>query len=214
MKKLTIEKIEKNKIIAIVRGVEKEKLVPMTEALYKGGIRLLELTYSADNTPTDEEIADRIRMLATHFKDRMLIGAGTVIRERQVTLTKEAGGLYIISPDTNERIIKKTLEEGLVSIPGALTPTEITTAHNFGADFVKLFPVSTFGVDYVKAVKAPLSHVKLLAVGGVDYTNLEAYSKAGACGFGIGSTIINKKLIDACDWDGITELAEKYTAVI
>lgn len=214
MKKATIEAIEKYKIITIIRGVDKDKLIPLVEAIYEGGIRLVELTYSATGDPTDEDIAGRIKMLADHFKGRMYIGAGTVIREEQVTLTKEAGGLYIISPDINERIIKKTVEEGLVSIPGALTPSEITNAHNLGADFVKLFPVSVFGADYVKAVKAPLSHVKLLAVGGVDHTNLEEYTKAGACGFGIGSTIISKKLIDAQDWKGVTELAKKYTAVI
>ncbi|WP_143442559.1 bifunctional 4-hydroxy-2-oxoglutarate aldolase/2-dehydro-3-deoxy-phosphogluconate aldolase, partial [Klebsiella pneumoniae] len=89
----------------------------------------------------DEEIASGIEMLAEHFKGEMLVGAGTVLTERQVELTRKAGGKFIISPDTNPDIIKKTKEMGLVSIPGALTPSEIVTASRAGADFVKVFPV-------------------------------------------------------------------------
>ena len=131
----------------------------------------------------DVENAKNIEMLVKNFEGRMLIGAGTVIRENQVELTKSAGGKFIISPDTCQRVIEKTRELEMVSMPGALTPTEIQTAHSFGADFVKLFPVNMFGVEYVKAVKAPLSHIKLLAVGGIDENNIADYLAAGASGF-------------------------------
>ena len=98
----------------------------------------------------------------------------------------------------------------MVSIPGALTPSEITAAHRAGADFVKLFPVSTMGADYVKAVKAPLSHVRLLAVGGIRLDNMEEYRKAGACGFGIGSNFASKDALKNGDWDAITAGAKAY----
>ncbi len=205
-----ITQIEKEKLIVIVRGVEKEKLIPLTEALYKGGIRFLELTFSSDGKVSDEETAERIKMLSEHFKDRMCIGAGTVITEKQVELTAKAKGKFIISPDTDAKIIKKTKDLGLISMPGALTPTEIKIAHNAGADFVKVFPVSQLGSDYIKAVRAPLSHIKLLAVGGIDSKNMFEYLKAGACGFGIGSNIINKEMLDNNDFEGITKLAEEY----
>ena len=159
-------------------------------------------------------MGDHIEMLVKKFEGRMLAGAGTVIRENQVELTRAAGGTFIISPDTCQRIIEKTRELDMVSMPGALTPTEIAAAHSYGADFVKLFPVNVFGVDYVKAVKAPLSHVKLLAVGGVDENNIADYLKAGAVGFGIGSGVVKKCLIDANDFDGVCALAEKYTKAI
>ena len=134
MRNEVIKTIEKEKIITIVRGVKREDLIPLAEAMYKGGIRLMEITYDATGKTPDEETAENIKMLAEHFKGRMFIGAGTVIRENQVELTKEAGGMFIISPDTYEGVIKKTRELSLVSIPGALTPTEIQTAHRAGAD--------------------------------------------------------------------------------
>jgi len=214
MRKNVIEAIEREKVITIVRGVESEKLIPLAEAMYDGGIRLLEITYSANGSVSDEDTAKNIEMLSNHFGDRMFIGAGTVITEKQVELTKKAGGKFIISPDTCEAVIKKTRELDMVSMPGALTPTEIQNAHRYGADFVKLFPITNMGVEYVKAVKAPLSHIKLLAVGGINENNMSDYLKAGVCGFGIGSNIVNKKLIDSDDYSAITELAKKYTKVI
>lgn len=213
MRNKVIEAIEKKKIITIVRGVKSDQLIPLAEAMYEGGIRLLEITYSADGSTSDEETAKNIEMLSKHFYGRMFIGAGTVITEKQVELTKNAGGQFIISPDTYENVIKKTKELGMVSIPGALTPSEIQNAHRYGADFVKLFPVTSMGVDYVKAIKAPLSHIKLLAVGGINENNMNDYLDAGACGFGLGSNIVSKKLIDSGEFSEITKLAKKYTEV-
>lgn len=214
MQNKVIETILNEKVIVIVRGVAREDLLPLAQAMYRGGIRLIECTYDAAGKISDEDIAANIGMLAEHFGGDMLVGAGTVLTERQVELTKKVGGTFIISPDTNPDIIRATKAQGLVSIPGALTPSEITLAHRSGADFVKLFPVFTMGAEYVKAVKAPLSHVRLLAVGGVNESNLGDYLRAGACGFGIGSNIINKKMIAEKDWDGITKLAEEFLAAV
>ena len=214
MREQIIKAIEKNKIITIVRGVESDKLIPLAQAMYNGGIRLLEVTYSADKSVSDEETAKNIEKLANYFEGKMFIGAGTVICEKQVELTKKAGGSFIISPDTFEAVIKKTREMEMVSMPGALTPSEIQAAYRYGADFVKLFPVTSFGAEYVKAVKAPFSHIKMLAVGGIDENNMSEYLKAGISGFGVGSNIVNKKLIDADDFAAIEELARAYTKVI
>ncbi len=205
------EKILKEKIITIVRGVEKEKLIPLAKALYDGGIRLMECTYDARGNTSDEEVASGIEMLSKHFGDKMAIGAGTVLTKKQVELTKNAGGKFIISPDTNTEIIKYTKELGMISIPGALTPTEIATASRSGADFVKVFPVNTMGSSYIKDVKAPLSNVKFLAVGGIDENNMREYMDAGVCGIGVGSGIVKKSLVDSDDFEAITELAKKYT---
>ena len=206
--------IDNEKIIVIVRGVKKEHLVPLAEAMYQGGIKLLEVTYSANGSISDEETAENIRILAEHFEGKMAIGAGTVLTEKQVELTKKAGGKFIISPDSYDKVIKKSIELDLVSIPGALTPTEIQSASRLGADYVKLFPITNLGVSYFKAVKAPLSHVKFLAVGGVDESNMAEYLKAGISGFGIGSNIVDKKLIENGEFDKITELAKKYVSVV
>ena len=214
MREKVIEKIEKEKIIAIVRGVESEKLIPFAEAVYAGGIRLLEITYSADGSVSDEETAKNIQKLSEQFDGRKHIGAGTVLKEKQVELTKSAGGRFIISPDTYPEVIRKTRELDMVSIPGALTPSEIQSAHRAGADFVKVFPVTNMGIEYLKAVKAPLSHIKLIAVGGINEKNMSDYIDAGICGFGIGSNIVNKKMIEEENFEEITNIAKKYTAVI
>ena len=201
MREQVIQAVEKEKIIVIVRGVESEKLIPLAEAMYQGGIRLLEITYSANGKVSDEQTAANIAMLAKHFEGKMFIGAGTVLTEKQVELTYQAGGKFIISPDTCPAVIEKTRALNMVSMPGALTPTEMQIAHRSGADFIK-------------AVKAPLSHLKLLAVGGVDENNMGDYLKAGICGFGVGSNIIDKKMLAQNDWAGITALAEKYQQVV
>lgn len=209
-----IRAVEEQKLIAILRGIPSERLLETAEALWQGGVRLLEITYSADGSIPDQEVAENIRRLAEHFGDRLMVGAGTVLTPEQVRLTRAAGGLFIISPNTDEKVIRATYRCGMVSMPGALTPTEVCQAHQYGADFVKLFPVANLGPDYVKAIKAPLSHVKLLAVGGVDEHNMAAYLKAGVSGFGIGSNIVNKKMILDGDFAQITALARKFTEVI
>ena len=214
MREKIINAVEKEKIITIVRGIEREKLIPLAEAMYAGGIRLLEITYDAKGLVSDEETARNIEMLREHFEERMYIGAGTVLTEKQVELTKTAGGSFIISPDTYAAVIEKTCMLDMVSMPGALTPTEIQTAFRHGADFVKLFPVTSLGVDYVKAVIAPLSQIKLLAVGGINENNMSDYLKAGITGFGIGSNIVDRNLIMAGDFGKIVALAEKYTRMI
>lgn len=214
MKSHIVSAIEAHKIIAILRGIPAEKLIPTAEALLRGGIRLLEITYDASAKISDEETANSIRTLADHFKGKLLIGAGTVMTTKQVRLTAESGGCFIISPNTDREIIKACNDFGLVSIPGALTPSEIADAHKAGADFVKLFPVTTMGPAYVKAIKAPLSHVKLLAVGGINQENMTEYLSAGVCGFGIGSDITDKTLIRNNDWDAIAQKAKAYAEVI
>jgi len=209
--KRTIEKIESEKIIAIVRNVQKDKLIKLCRALYDGGIRLLECTYDASGVTTDVETANKIKLITSEFGEKMTVGAGTVLTEQQVELTEEAGGKFIISPDVNEAVIKKTKTLELVSIPGALTPSEITSAIRYGADFIKLFPVNAVGgLDYIKAVSAPLSNVKFLAVGGVNENNIASYIKAGFWGVGIGNGIVNTKMIENDDYIGITNLAKRF----
>jgi len=214
MREKIIEAVNNEKIIVIVRGVEKDDLIPLAEAMYAGGIRLIEITFDASGKTSDGETASRIAMLKEHFGDRMHIGAGTVLTTEQVVLTRAAGGEFIISPNVKREVIEKTRELSLVSMPGAFSPSEIVDAYDLGADFVKLFPITELGVGYVKAVRAPLCHIPMLAVGGVDLDNISDYLKIGVCGFGLGSNIVNKKMIANGDWDAITALAQKYVAAI
>ena len=213
-KEAVLAAIAEEKLIVIVRGVPADRLIPLAEAMYAGGVRLLEVPYSADGRVSDGETAEEIGMLVSQFAGRMYIGAGTVLTERQVELTAAAGGRFIISPNTSAAVIARTRALGLVSLPGAMTPTEIEAAHEAGADLVKLFPAGALGPDYLKAVRAPLSHIGLLAVGGVDEKNAAEYLAAGALGIGVSSGIVDQGLLASGDLAGITRLAAAYKEAV
>ena len=214
MRDLVINTVKEEKLIVIVRGCAPDKLIPLARAMYEGGVRLIEITYSANGSISDEDTAKSIALLSKEFEGKMLVGAGTVLTEKQVELTKEAGGKFIISPNTDRAVIEKTRALSLVSMPGAFSPTEICDAYKYGADFVKLFPIAELPVSYVKAIRAPISHIPMLAVGGVDLDNIPEYLKVGICGFGIGSSITDKRMIEEGDFKGITALARKYVSLI
>lgn len=207
-----MKEIEESKLIVIMRGLEEEQALKAADAMVKGGIRLIEVTF--DPQKTAEHTAQIIRALRAAFQGTLYVGAGTVVTIEQLNAAREAGAEYMISPNTNGEIIRKSIEYGLVSIPGALSPTEIRTAHEAGADYVKVFPVTALAPDYISSVAAPLSNVKLMAVGGVNAENMEHYFRQGAVGIGVGGNIVNKKMIAAGDYAGITQLAQTYTQKI
>lgn len=183
------ELIYENKIIAIIRGVETDRLLKLAEILYEGGIRLIEVTInqSGDVSATSEAIS----RLCERFENRMEIGAGTVMTAAQAETVTAAGAKYIISPNTDERVITRTKELGVLSLPGAMTPSEAAAAYGYGADFIKIFPAGLFGAEYIKAIKAPLSHIPMLAVGGITADNMLGFLEAGACGLGVGGALTN-----------------------
>ncbi|MBE5734701.1 MAG: bifunctional 4-hydroxy-2-oxoglutarate aldolase/2-dehydro-3-deoxy-phosphogluconate aldolase [Clostridiales bacterium] len=206
-----IEDVEKNKIIVILRGYTQEQIIKTVEAMEKGGIKLVEVTFDQTGKISDKETASNIRAVKEHFDGKIRVGAGTVMTEEQVELAYQAGAEYIISPDSYEPVIRKTRELGMVSMPGALTPTEAANAHRWGADFVKLFPNSEMKISYLKALMAPLSHIKFLAVGGVNLENFKDFISAGAKGVGMATNIADRKAILAGDYDKITSLAKAFT---
>ena len=206
--------ILKHKLVAILRGVAPDQLIPLLEALYEGGVRLAEITFDAKGITPAEETAAQIAAAAAHFGDRMHIGAGTVLTVEQARLAIEGGAKFLISPNVDEAVIRYAKQQGVISMPGAFTPTEAVNAVNMGADFVKIFPSDTLGPKYFKAISAPLSHIKFLAVGGVDHLNVTDFLKAGAVGIGVASNIVNKEMLKKGDYAGITALAKLYTEAI
>ena len=209
MRETVIQEVLNHKIISIVRGMDKEKTVKIAKALYEGGIRFIEVTFNQKTPEKFYETADCIRAIREKMGDKMFVGAGTVTSVELVELAARAGALYIISPDTDEAVIRRTRELGLVSMPGAYTPTEAKKAYNAGADFVKLFPCIGDAPAYIKALCAPLNHIPFLAVGGVHADNAKACIRAGAVGVGVGSSLINKAWVDAGEYEKITEEAKR-----
>lgn len=214
MREEVIERVSREKIIAIVRGVGSEQCMNVANALYGGGVRLMEITYDQSRPKSWAATAEAIGDIARVFEGRMLVGAGTVTETALVDLTRDAGGLFIISPDTNTDVIKRTRELGLVSMPGALTPSEIMTAHRAGADFVKLFPAADMGPGYLKAVRAPLNHIKLMAVGGINEKNAGDFLAAGAAGVGVGGNLANRAWIEAGEFGKITAAASALVSAV
>ncbi len=214
MKKDVISCINSNKIIVIVRKLEKEYLLPVAKAIYEGGIKLIEVTFDQTGDFSFELTLDEIKTLRKNFDNKLHVGAGTVLTEEQVKLAYEAGAEFIISPNTDIKVIKETLKCGMVSIPGAMTPTEIIDAHNNGADFVKLFPAGNLGADYISSVTAPINHIKIIAVGGIDDNNMNKFISAGAAGVGVGSCIVRRDLIKEGEFDEITLQVEKMVKML
>jgi len=208
-----LTELQQAKLVAIMRGIHSDKVIETVVAMKKGGIYCCEVTFDQRSNDFSETLKS-IELIIKTFGDEVLVGAGTVLTVEQVDLAFKAGAAYIISPDTNPDVIKRTKELGMISIPGAMTPTEISSAWNSGADIVKVFPAGDLGTDYIKAISAPLSHVPLLAVGGVNTNNAREFLDIGCVGLGIGSALANKKLIEAGKFDEITKVAKEYIAAI
>ena len=214
-RKSVIDSIINNKIILIFRGIPADKVLKTADAAYKGGIRLMEFAFDAQGKTEDSYVAGLISLVKEHFGGFVSVGAGTVLEEKQVFTACDAGADFIISPVVNEAVIRTTLEKEMVSVPGALTPTEAMNAHTFGADFVKLFPAGQAGGPaYMKAICTPLSQIRFLAVAGIEIKDAADYIRAGACGLGISSGILKPELIRKGDYAGITDIARKYCNVI
>lgn len=210
MRNKVIQQILEKKIIAIVRGADQTQALAIAKALYEGGITMVEVTFNQKDPSTHISTANAIRAIKGEMGGRMLVGAGTVTSVELAEMAAEAGAQYIISPDTDPEVIRRTRDLGLVSIPGAYTPTEAKQAHNAGADFVKLFPCVGDAPAYLKAICAPFNHIRFLAVGGVSADNAADFLKTGAVGVGVGSCLANKKWADAGEYWRITEEAKKF----
>lgn len=205
-----LEQIKKEKIVAILRGVSKDRIAKTAQALLNGGIRCMEIAINQTDAETVRETMDSIRLLKETFGDKILLGAGTVLTEKQVDQAVDAGAMYMISPSFNEAVVRHVKEIGSISIPGAFTPSEAVNAYQAGADIVKMFPAGLLGSGYIKAVRGPLSFIPLMAVGGVNVQNVPDFLKAGACAVGVGGNLVSLEAIRAGDFEKITRAAQEY----
>lgn len=203
----SLSQIFEHKIVAILRGMPPAEITNIANALYNGGIRLLEITLNSENT------LPAIEQLNHEFKNKMLIGAGTVIDEKDANNAIAAGAAFLISPSLDTQVIKAAKDAGIVSIPGAFTPTEIVAAHKNGADIIKIFPC--LNADYVKNILAPLNFIKVMPTGGIDASNIQTFAKTGAVAFGIGSALVSSKAtVNKAYLETITAKAKQLVAAL
>ena len=170
-------------VVAVIRGASADAAVAMAEALVAGGVLAIEITYS---TP---DCCAAIKRAKAILPPTALVGVGTVLTVDQLDAAHQAGATYAVSPHTDEAIIRCAVDLKLPMMPGALTPTEIVRAWQYGATCVKIFPGSAVDPDYLKAVKAPLPHIPMMPTGGVSIDNLHLWLAAGAVAVGMGGNL-------------------------
>ena len=206
--------IQKEKLIAILRGVPMDRIDGVVGALVRGGVRVLEFTFDHDQPDYLAANAAKIRHTVEKFGDQVLVGCGTAITVEEVEAAHDAGACLVISPNVDMAVIRRTKQLDMVSMPGALTPTEVVAAYNMGADIVKLFPAGELGLGYIKAVRGPLGYIPMSAVGGVKPENVKDFLNAGVCGFGVGGQLVLSKAVKSGD-DAATEArAKEFTDAI
>lgn len=213
MREQVIEKILDGRVIVIVRRMYGDMILKLAEALAEGGLGLMEVTFDQADPDCLKKTGDTIRALRGRMEGRMLIGAGTVLDPQQVAAAAEAGAQYIISPNVSGAVISATRKKCLVSIPGAMTPTEMAAAHEMGADFVKVFPACDLGLGYIKNVKAPLSHIPFLATGGVNEQNLADHLRAGYVGAGVSGRLTERAVAEAGNFAEFTRRARVFADI-
>lgn len=202
-----LAQILENKIVAIIRGSNPRDVLKIAQALYDGGVRILEITMNSDKPLAV------IEDLSNNLGEKMIIGAGTVLDPETARAAILAGAKFILSPIVDVKTIKMAKTYGVVNIPGAYTATEIVQAYKKGGDIIKVFPATS--PDYIKNILGPLPHIPLLPTGGVNLENINEFRKAGAVGFGIGSSLVDtKKEVTPEYLTQLTEKARKFVQAV
>lgn len=212
-----VDYISEHKIISIIRGVYGEDLLNLVEALYQGGIRLIEETFNQADPDCISKTTEAVKLIKKNFA-QMKVGTGTTLSKKQLQAAYDAGAQFIISPNVNVEIITQTKKLGLISIPGAMTATEIEAAHEAGADFVKIFPAGYLGAKYMKDILGPLNNIRFIATAGIAPDNIDDFFSLGFAGAGISSYLSAKKYIEEKDYKTVQEhakilsdIAKKYS---
>ena len=195
-------------IIAVVRAQKQEQVLPLSEALIAGGVIAIEITMTTPNA-----IA-AIREASQHFGSRALIGVGTVLDIATCKAAIEAGAEFVVSPICRTELVAVAHAAGKPVMLGSYTPTEAQTAHEAGSDFIKIFPADGLGAGYIKSLRAPLPHLKIVPTGGVDLKTAGAFIKAGCVAVGAGSSLVSPQMLEAENWEELTRFAGQFVAAI
>ncbi len=209
MPETTAQTIERVGLIPVLRARNAGQAHAVVQAMLAAGVTVVEVTMTV---PGAVEV---LKELNREYAGQLLLGSGTVTTADQAAATIDAGAEFVVSPSLHPEVIAMTKSKGKLSIPGALTPTEVITAWNAGADYVKIFPCSAMGgASYLKSLLAPFPHLKLIPTGGVTLQTAESFLKAGARALGVGSDLVNLAAIDAGTPEVITQTARAYLKVM
>ena len=196
-------KILERKVVAVVRMKNSSQLLKVIEAIKIGGVSGIELTMTIPNAIQAIETADK------EFGDDILLGVGSVTDKQTALEAINAGAKFVVSPIYKAEVVQAVIDKNIVVIPGCFSPTEIQTAYEQGADFIKIFPADNLGMSFIKSIKAPLPHLKVIPTGGVNLENAIDWINAGASAVGIGSALVDNKAIEREDYKTLTENSKK-----
>ena len=195
-------------VIAVVRVDQTEQVVPVCEALFAGGVIALEITL------TVPDALSAIRETSRHFGSRAVVGAGSVLNAVDCRAAMEAGAEFIVSPICKIEIAEAAQAANRPVMLGAYTPTEAQLAHEAGADFVKIFPADGLGPGYIKALRAPLPHLRLIPTGIAKAEDVPAFIKAGCVAVGLGSLLVSPPEVRSGNWPELTRRAKEFVQAV
>lgn len=203
-----LSRVLKSGIVAVVRAPSGELLADVAEALLAGGVDVMEITFTV---PQADRVLERV---AARLGDKVLLGAGTVLDAETARVAILSGAQFLVSPTVNLDVIATCRRYGKLAMPGALTPTEIVSAWQAGADIVKVFPSELTGPGYLRALAGPLPQVRLMPTGGVNLQTAAEFLRAGACALGIGGSLVEPQAVAAGDFARIESLARQYVEIV
>ena len=202
-----VSKLLQPGIVAVVRTDRTEQVIPIAEALVAGGVIAIEVTLTVPNAPL------AIRAAREQFRDRALIGAGSVLNVAQCQAVLSAGAEFVVSPVGNVKLIESAHRADRPIMLGAFTPSEAQLVHEWGADFVKIFPADQLGPGFIKAIRAPMPHLRIVPTGGVDLTTAKDFLQAGCAALGLGSSLLKSEILKKENWAELTRLAAEYVRI-
>ena len=202
---MSLETLKSTRVLAVLRAPSAESAIRTADALVDGGVTGLEITYTTPDAPAV------IRALDEKYGDRIYLGAGTVTTAREAERAADAGARFLVSPGTRESLTAAMKATGLVVMTGALTPTEVLAAVEYGSDVVKIFPASLGGPAYLRALRGPFPGVPLMPTGGVTPENIDDWFDAGAIAVGAGGDLCPAAALAEEDWAEITRRAEVFS---
>lgn len=214
MKTNVAEALRGEGLVAILRGIPTAEVVPVVNALYEGGCRIVEVAFNPADANTIASTRQSLQSIRDHFGDKLLLGAGTVVKPAFAEAAFDSGAKFMLSPNVNVEVIARTTQLGMFCIPGAFTPTECALAYDQGADMVKLFPARLENLEYIKAVFTPLSHIPFMCAGGANEETMGAFLAAGAVCVGVGASILKPELIAAKDYRGLERSTSSHVQKI
>ena len=202
------ETIAENGLVAIVRLDDLSAAIPLTEALLRGGVRSVEFTFT---NPLAGRVIEQVRGALT---GQVAVGAGSVLDPETARVAVLAGAEFVVTPTLNVATIELCSRYGVPTVIGALTPTEVLTAWQAGANYVKVYPATVGGPQYLKDVRGPLPQVKLIPTGGVNLDNAADFIRAGASAIAVGSNLVDAPTVRNEDWATLEERARQFSEVV